>query len=545
MLRQASRVVHFGAFFSIESDISEGLVFLYCMYEKDRGRCHHMNLVDVFDTLLPKGLLTYKKIGSKASLPNRVAAEKVDKQNRQGIVFAVREKAHFANGQVKGYILTSKESLLEDAGALSHFTPNVYRYGTYSDEGRTFIKGFSEDNLQQINTFVVDIDTKRYTINELQLACLDESVGLPTWIIESDRGYQLYFVLSSPLFISNKENFRGLKVAKRISDNLKRSLQSVEADLYCNDFGFFRVPNKNNVVYVDLENTYTMHELIQWSMRRDDNVSRPLFVISSKKEGVDLTRTNWFEALVHTTNIKGATGVIGRNNTLFTLALIGFAEGWEEERTENFLDEFNSRLDYPMSAADLKATLYSAYSGKYSGPSKEYVETLLALHVKNGQEFTVSFGKRAWYKCKKEREDRTRSHYEEWEQDIVTFITTEKNSSEPFIWRTQKELCEAVGIAQSSLNALLKRSKQLIKTVTGKGRGAKTGWTTVALFLQYVMNEIQAAKANYRKIVGAMINETVTELEPVAGYTELQVKLAKFLRTDRTKTGLEQENSSG
>ena len=110
-----------------------------------------MNLVELYEILLPKGLLTYKKIGSKASLSKQVAAKKLDKQSRQGVIFAVRDKAHFSNGQVKGYILTSKESLLEDAGALSHFTPNVYRYGTYSDEARTFIKGFSEENLQQIN----------------------------------------------------------------------------------------------------------------------------------------------------------------------------------------------------------------------------------------------------------------------------------------------------------------------------------------------------------------------------------------------------------
>jgi hypothetical protein len=157
----------------------------------------------------------------------------------------------------------------------------------------------------------------------------------------------------------------------------------------------------------------------------------------------------------------------------------------------------------------------------------------------------VSFGNRAWYKFKKEREDRTRSHYDEWEQDIIDFITAEKQVSGPFIWRTQKELCEAVGIAQSSLNELLKRSKQLIKTVTGKGRGAKTGWTTVTLFLQHVMQELQAAKARYRHLVVAMIEETVAELEPVAGFTELQAKLVKLLRTDPERTGFEQENRSG
>lgn len=504
-----------------------------------------MNLVEVFDTLLPKGLLTYRKIGSKANLPKRVAAEKKDKQNRQGVLFAVREKAHFANGQVKGYILTSKESLLEEAGALSHFTPNVYRYGTYSDEGRHFIRGFSEDNLQQINTFVVDIDTKKHTVNDLLLACLDESVGLPTWIIESNRGYQLYFVLDTPLFISNKENFRGLKVAKRISDNIKRSLKCIDADIYCNDFGFFRVPTNDNIKYIDLANTYTMHELIQWSMRRDDDIQRPLFVIPTKKNAQDLTRTDWFEALIHTTNIKGMPGVIGRNNTLFTMALIGYSEGWEKEHTENFLDEFNTRLDFPMSTADLKSTLISAYSGKYSGPSKEYVKTLLTLHVPNGKDFTVSFGNRAWYKFKKKRVDRVRSHYEEWEQDIIAYITAEKEISGPFIWHTQKELCEAVGIAQSSLNELLKRSKQLIKTVTGKGRGAKTGWTTVTLFLQHVMHELKVSKSLYREAVIVMIEKTVGELDQVAGFTKLQKILVKLLRRDTQQKPHEQENRSG
>ncbi|WIL40223.1 hypothetical protein QN089_15920 (plasmid) [Kurthia sp. YJT4] len=77
-----------------------------------------MNL-QLLDVLVPKGINTYKKKHSKAIC--------------QGVLFVVREKAHFANGQVKGYILTSKESLLEDAGAISHFTPNVYRFGTYSD----------------------------------------------------------------------------------------------------------------------------------------------------------------------------------------------------------------------------------------------------------------------------------------------------------------------------------------------------------------------------------------------------------------------------
>ena len=72
----------------------------------------------------------------------------------------MRSKADFTSNGVKGYIVTSKETLLEDATDLTHFTPNVYRKFGYSDEKRRMIKGFEEKNLLQINTFVVDIDTK-------------------------------------------------------------------------------------------------------------------------------------------------------------------------------------------------------------------------------------------------------------------------------------------------------------------------------------------------------------------------------------------------
>ena len=68
------------------------------------------------------------------------------------------------------------------------------------------------------------------------------------------------------------------------------------------------------------------------------------------------------------------------------------------------------------------------------GPKKEYIE---AIEVQLPQ-------KKGWYKFKKEREDRTRSHYEEWEQDIIDFITAQKSPSEPFIWRSQKELCHKI-----------------------------------------------------------------------------------------------------
>lgn len=494
-----------------------------------------VNLEQVYNVLLHEGLTTYKTKHSRTSLPKRVEAAKIDARSKKGAVFVVRSKADFQTKGVKGYIVTSKETLLEDAPGLTHFTPNVYRQYGYADEKRRMVRGFEERNLLQINTFVVDIDTTKHTVQDIVLTCMDHSIGLPTLIVASDRGYQVYFALKEPLFISNKNDFRGLAVAKRIADNLKRSLKDVEADLFCNDFGFFRLPKTSNIVFAQLDHTYSMAEFINWSTRCDDSIDRPLFVVPTKLSKTSMIDSEWFQALTQAVDVKGKKGQIGRNNTIFTMALVCFSEGWDKARTFDFLDEYNSRLRYPLQGAALQSILNSAYSGKYKGASKEYIEALLDIHVPNGQSMPVYTTKQVWYKFKKDREDRTRSHYEEWEQDIIAYITAENNPSEPFIWRTQKEICQVVGIPQSTLNEVLKSSTKLLKTVTGKGRYAKTGWTTVRLFIQHAMNLIRTAKASYRTQLIYVVKEWAGELEKLAGYDHLMCYLNQLIFNDRER----------
>ena len=210
--------------------------------------------------------------------------------------------------------------------------------------------------------------------------------------------------------------------------------------MYCNDFGFFRMPNSQNVVWFDETAVYNTATLIDWSKRRDDDIDRPLFVVPTPgAKKVSVMDTDWFNALIHAVDIKGKKGQIGRNNTLFTLALVCLQEGWSKDRTMDFLDEFNYRLNCPLSGSSLRSVIESAYSGKYHGPAKEYVEELLAIYVPN-RTFDVQLCGKGWYKFKKAREHRERSHCHEWEQDIVNYITAEKSVSEPFIWRTQKEI---------------------------------------------------------------------------------------------------------
>lgn len=161
----------------------------------------HVDMASVFDVVLHRGITKYRKISSKAPFPRQVEENKLDRLSKKGGVFVVRHKADFTDQGVKGYIITSKETLLEDMNQLSHFTPNVYRKYTYKDKARRYITGFEERNLLQVNAFVVDIDTKKYSREDILMACLEDSIGIPTLIVSTTRGYQLYFALAA-LYLS-------------------------------------------------------------------------------------------------------------------------------------------------------------------------------------------------------------------------------------------------------------------------------------------------------------------------------------------------------
>ena len=478
-----------------------------------------INLTRVIDVIMHNGLYTYNPKSNIHTL-EQLREQAQEKRHKKGAVFVVRDKRHFENG-VKGYIVTSKETLVAQADQISHFTPNVYRRYSYTDKTRKKIKGFEEKNLQQINAFVVDIDTKAHNVNEIFSACIDYTIGRPTLILATERGYQVYFVLKEPMFLSIKNNFLSLTVAKRIADNLKRSLTSIDADLYCNDFGFFRMPNHKNVRWFDDEAIYKVEKFIDWSQRQDDNYGRTLFAVLSKSNNASLLESDWFYELLQLTDIKGEKGQIGRNNLLFTLALVCFQDGKDQDFAFDLLDQLNSRFRVALKTQDVYRIIASAYSGRYHGAKKEYVEQLLALYAPSKKDMPISFGQTVWYKHKKARQDRERSHLSEWEDDLCNWITAEKSISEPFIWRTQKEICEAIGISNSTLNKLLKNSTKLLKTTKGKGRNAITGWTTVECYMAYLMWQKQQAGTRYAQAISELVDSHIALLAPVAGYPTL------------------------
>ena len=74
----------------------------------------------------------------------------------------------------------------------------------------------------------------------------------------------------------------------------------------------------------------------------------------------------------------------------------------------------------------------------------------------------------------------------------------------------------------------MKRSTKLLKTVTGAGRAKKTGWSTVALFIQYAIELTQKTKAIYRKQLIQLVQEWTMEIQMIAGYKDLIKYLERF-----------------
>lgn len=460
----------------------------------------------VISTVVKEGITAFRKRKSRGVLAvqNHFAEIEAEHGHRKGVQFVVRQKEDLQRSKgVRGFIVTSQEALIQEANKISHWTPNVYRWGTYSDPQRKFIKGHSEDNLQQINTYVIDVDTNKVDVATLVMASMKILNQTPTFILKTNQGFQLYFVLESPAFISNANNFKSLRVAKRIATNLKHAFAEVlpGVDRGCNDFGFFRAPNTDNIIFENLANQISYTDLITWSKVYTEKHNQPgLRLVSPQDSFAVATNQTWFQQLVQLTNIKGRKGQYGRNNAAFTLALACYSSGKSYEEAYDFLDEFNTNLQASVSQREIERVLQSAYSGKYKGASLEYIQGILESY-QTGTEMARSTefifektGRCVFRKHRKARKHRQYSHFEEWETDLEAYLQSTILPGQTFAEKTQRELAEETNIPLATLKKILKQSKRIVSRVEGKGRTARTLVSTVALVVEQAIRHALTKK---------------------------------------------------
>src|SRR5699024_2254187 len=117
----------------------------------------------------------------------------------------------------------------------------------------------------------------------------------------------------------------------------------------------------------------------------------------------------WYRELVQQHHIHGGEDC-GRDNTIFTLSLATYQYDITFELCLNKNDQFNAMLERPLKNKEVEKTVKSAYSGKYRGASRKYIERIMNYWV-NKKYKPRAFNH--WCKHKKSRQDRKYSHAEE------------------------------------------------------------------------------------------------------------------------------------
>lgn len=480
-----------------------------------------MNLTNIYSLILKDGLRNYKFKNSHLK-----PVSSVEEGNR-GAIFGYRTKEKMM--KARGVVLTSMESISENEDSLTHWTPNVYRFGSYSDPKRQITRGHSEDNLRQINTFYIDFDitssAEEMTSGDILTAAIDLGF-MPTLILKSDKGYQAYFVLDKAAYVTTHSQFKVVKVAKAISQNLRNYFgQTLPVDMTCNHFGIARMPRTDNVEFFHADYTYSFQEWLDWSMKQSDLLfpsKKPNLTVIAGSEGVKQVDEPWYGLLLKEANIRGAKALMGRNNVLFTLALANFSSGVSQSDCEAVLADFNENLAEPLSQDEFLKVVGSAYSGKYEAASRDYIKLLCKAWVNENLKGSDLFIKQRWYKFKKKRADRKHSHLHEWKADIMAYLEGFYQSEDPFVQTTKKAIREELNIPERSLDKVLKalKAERKIFFAVKAGRG---GGIRLASVKAIVLSLIQVKKDRQE----AYFANIATFFEESLGFTKMVIEGVK------------------
>ena len=496
-------------------------------------------LHNILRLVLHNGLTETKVKNSNKVLP----LKKRNDNDKKGIIAAFRSKQDMT--KAKGFTVSSYEALFENDNKLTHWTPNEFSWLGYTKDKHE-LKGHSEHNLNQINAFIVDVDFKDSQERDLNKSNVMESlllgyVILPTLVLKTDKGYQIYYVLKNPAFINKKgTRYPVLEVSKMISNNIKSAIKDSldQVDISCNNFGIFRIPRQDNVIYFQPEMTVNFSELLNWSKKYYLKHKSKLTIVNKNKisYGKQIEQP-WFNWLLHKTDIKPGMG-IGRHNTDLTLALACYSSSMSENDCYNLLDEFNTNLKVSLDQRDLERCIKDAYSGVYQGASSIYINELIETWATKDEFHQLKNSKsKNWYKFAKSRKDRKYSHKHEWKQDLIKLFNKASTNNQAVAIST-RNIQKKLGISPSSLNRVLKSLKDNNQVII---RSSGNNQSNAYLTLYLLVKQLQSKKSQYRLNLfnsgSQQLSSEINELKTLINKLKQGIKGTKIIDIGEVNTG--------
>lgn len=236
-------------------------------------------------------------------------------------------------------------------------------------------------------------------------------------------------------------------------------------------------------------------------MQQDDLEfsKKPNMYLLSGTEGKKQIDEPWYHLLKNTMKIKGEKDLMGRNNVIFTMALACYSSGVSKKDCEEELSEFNKKLTVSLTLLELKKIIKSAYSDRYKAASRDFIKILCQTWIDSSLTTKDLFIRQGWYKFKKARSERQRSHFSEWEKDLLAYIGNNTSKEEPYLKTTKKDLRSILKIPERSLDYVLKSltSSNKIFYTFKRGRGGGITIASVAFVMLSLININREARLRY------------------------------------------------
>jgi len=358
-------------------------------------------------------------------------------------------------------------SLFNVSKDYTYFTPNTF----YRNDLRRL------STLRWINAMSIDIDVKSgenegVTLPDVQELITQAGLPMPSLIVQTpSRGFHIHWFLEQPKRASDKLNAHYSRVQTCIAERLKGDVNAIGPER------LFRLPTDENTVFQSQERV-SFDTLCEW------------FQLVQEQEQLDVHTykkgfCKGYESLLkHPAVLKILEGVNKgqRDTACYTLALAYKAAGYDEKTAENLLHTWNQKNAPQMRQIEVKRKVKSAFNGRFHAPSAKKIREL------SGMLFSYVI----WEKAKP-REERTYSHIDEWENDVLTFIRSRGGK----VSGSQRDIAEQITssadrekkIPYATFKKVIARLEEreiLSKSVSGKGRGASTELT--------IANELKARR---------------------------------------------------
>lgn len=355
---------------------------------------------------------------------------------------------------------------------LTFFPNHVFRYIDLTGEGRRpissatkrdelnlkgyesyfTVNGFAgtpnaqKNQCTNLNSFFIDIDGRK-DLDELEK--IKEKFH-PTFIIETQNGYHIYWVLDEPIYksdVSDEEWAESMARWERISQAIVTEFNAdpvvkdiprilrVPGTFYWKKTGdkWIKGPIKDVFkiigLYKNVAQTYSMNDVEEIITVPKEQKSISSIVNEKTKKFADAEKNNFFERVndeypitdrdSFKNLIRGKKDslhpAVGRNNTLHITACLMRQAGWTLDKAlEHIEDTGWHKMELePSGAREIVNTVRSAFAGNYT---YSYKNEVIAFNMSPVENQKIQ---QAYTKVLKDRRDQDKVRFSNYEQEIL------------------------------------------------------------------------------------------------------------------------------